>query len=303
MNKYQRKIIFQSILLATFLVTILLLAGGLPNLRFQSGEPLNLYDLLLAQLAADDLDDTSEDDSETGDGTAGSLFWSRLGEGLQNLITLVFWLMLIFSIVYAVISPKFRRELVRMFVFILTMLLVLPHIARRIVQQPVPAEMGELPGQFSPGGAVIPEPPPFIQQPPEWFLLLVKVLILGLVLGGMYWIWRLFRPKSDAQTMVVKNIKRALSDLDSGLEFDDVIIACYSKMCRGLKQYRQIQRHKAMTPREFETHLSNAGISSVHIKQLTLLFEGVRYGAKPTDKLLEQKARKYLQAILQAYGQ
>lgn len=301
MNKYQRKVILQSILLAIFLGTILLLAGGLPDLRFLPGESLNLYDLLLAQLAADP-DDPSEDDSETHDAT-GDLIWSRLNEGMQNLIVLVFWLMLIFSIVYAVISPQFRRELVRMFVFILTMLLILPYIARRIVQQPGPDEMEEFPGQFSPGEGVIPEPPPFIQQPPEWFLFLVKVLILGLLLGGIYLLWRFLRPKSDAQTVVVKSIRRALSDLDSGLEFDDVVIACYSKMCRGLQQYRHVQRHKAMTPREFETHLSNAGITSVHIKQLTLLFEGVRYGAKPTDKITENKARQSLQAILQAYGQ
>jgi hypothetical protein len=302
MNKQQRKVILQSILLAIFLGTILLLAGGLPDLRFQPGEPSILYDLLLAQLTKDP-DDSSEDDSGTGDSTAGSFIWSTLSEGMQNLIVLVFWLMLIFSIVYATISPQFRRELVRMFIFILTMLLILPYIANRIVQRPGPDEMVELPGQFSPGDVVIPEPPPFVQQPPEWFLILVKVLILGLLLGGIYLIWRFLRPKLDAQTVVVKSIKQALFDLDSGLEFEDVVIACYSKMCRGLQKYRHIQRHKAMTPREFETHLSKAGITSVHIKQLTQLFEGVRYGAKPTDKITELKARQYLQAILQAYGQ
>jgi hypothetical protein len=57
-----------------------------------------------------------------------------------------------------------------------------------------------------------------------------------------------------------------------------------------------------MTPREFESHLSRAGITSSHIQQLTLLFEGARYGAEPTDPVKEQTAKQCLQVILQAYG-
>jgi len=109
-----------------------LLASGLPNLYFKPGKPINLYGWLLAQLASENLENIPETSIEP----AGPTFWSRLSEGMQDLIVIVFWLLLIFSVVYAIVSPKFRRELVRMFVFILFLMVLLPNIAKRLVQRP-----------------------------------------------------------------------------------------------------------------------------------------------------------------------
>jgi len=299
-NEHKRRKILQSLILALSVAAILLLAGGLPNLRLKPGKSLNLYDWFLAQLISENSTDFSGNDYETE--SPGSNLWSRLGEGYRSSIVIAFWLILFFSIVYAIVSPKFRRELVRMFVTIMLLFLLLPSIARRLAQRPRPAEVEEFPGQLSFGDTILPEPPPFIQQPPGWFLILVEVLLLVLVFVGIYLIWRRLRPKSYAQAVVVKNVRQALSDLESGSELEDVVIACYTKMCRELQKSRHIGRHQAMTPREFEDHLTKAGITSAHIRQLTLLFEGVRYGAKPTDSIIEHNAKRCLQAILQAYG-
>jgi hypothetical protein len=301
MKDHKNRQILLLILLGLFIGSIFLLAGGLSGLQFQPGKPLHLLDWLLAQLESN-LADFSILNTEIGEDPSSSDLWSGLGEGTRTIIVIVFWLMLVFSIVYAVISPRFRNELVRMFIFILTLVLILPYIARRLVQRPQSGEEVGMSGDLPFGEPVLPEPPPFVQQPPGWFLMLVDVILLTLLFWGIYIVWRRLRPKSDAQAVVVKNVRRALSDLESGSEFKDAVIACYSKMCRELQKTQGIFRHRAMTPREFESHLSRAGITSSHIQQLTLLFEGARYGAEPTDPVKEQTAKQCLQVILQAYG-
>jgi hypothetical protein len=299
MNENKRRVTLQFIIIGLSLGAVLLLAGGLPNLRFQPGEDLHIYEWIMANLNSD----KSAEYPEIGEGPVGSNFWSRLSDGTQEFIVIAFWLILIFSILYAIISPQFRRELVRMFVMLLFFALLIPYIAKRMVHEPVPNEVEMQPGDIDFGDVNFPQPPPFIQQPPEWFLILAKALILVLILGGIYLIWRRLHPKPDPQAVVVKHIKQALSNLESGSEFKDVVIACYAKMCRELQRTQGIGRHKAMTPREFENYLTNSGITSANIRQLTLLFEGVRYGARPTDKNTEHKAKQSLQAILQAYGE
>jgi len=276
------------------------LAVGLPHVRFKPGKPLHLYDWFLAQLVSENPDDFLSDDIESG--YSDSNFWYGMSEGSRRSIVIAFWLTLSFSIVYAIVSPKFRRELVRMFMVFLALLLLLPYIAGRIVQRPRSVEGEEFSGQLNFGNTILPEPPKFIQQPPVWFLILVEILLLVLFIVGIYLIWRRLRPKSDAQAVVVKNVRQALSKLESGSELDDVVIACYTQMCRELRKSRYIWRHQAMTPREFEDFLTKAGIASAHIRQLTLLFESVRYGAKPTDTAKENSAKQCLQAIVEAYG-
>jgi hypothetical protein len=303
MNEHKRRKIFQFILLGLSLGAILLLAGGLSNLHFQPGRPLHLLDWFLAQQVPENSTDFPVINTGPSEVPTGQNLWDRLGKWIQTLIVIVFWLILVFSIVYAIISPKFRRELIRMFMLVLFFVLVLPYIAQRLALQPKPTGAEEPPGGGAFGDTFFPEPPPFIQQPPGWFLILAKVLLLVLIFGGIYLIWRRLRPKSDPKAVVVKNVRQALSDLESGSELKDVVIRCYSKMCQELQKTRGVRRDQAMTPREFENHLANAGITSVHIQQLTLLFEDVRYGTKPTDTTTQYKAIQSLEAILQAYGE
>ena len=298
MSEHKRKRTLLTLLLGLLLGAMLLLAGGLPNLRFQPGRSLNLLDWFLSQLVSENATGFPEITIEPG----RSSFLPELGEGLLKSIIIFFWLMLIFSIVYAIISPKLRRELVRMFALILVLVVILPQIAKNLTQLHETAAMEGLPG-FSLGENTFPVPPPFIQDPPGWFFAIVNVLLMLVFFGGIYFMWRRLRPNSEAHAVVVKEVKRALSDLEAGLEMKDVVIACYAKMCQGLQESRHIKRKQAMTPREFENHLAHAGIANTHIQQLTRLFEGVRYGAKPTDKAAEHEAKQCLQAILQVYSE
>ena len=298
MDQYKRRRIILSLLLGLSLVTILVLAGGLPGLKFRSGKPLNLIEWFFAELAQENATGLPE----IVEVPSGYRFLPEIGDLMLKSMIAVFWLMLVFSVVIFFVSPKFRRDLLRMLAFIIPMVVILPQIAKAITEQPT---MGEEPqaGGYALGEAAYPQPPDFIQNPPEWLFLIVNLLLLFLILGGIFYLWRRLRPKSDEQAIVVKEVRRALSNLESGSGLKDVVIACYAQMCQGLQESQRIKRHRAMTPREFENHLSNAGIASTHIQQLTRLFESVRYGAKQTDVTTENEAKRCLQSILEVYGE
>lgn len=281
------------ILLGVALLALLLLAGGLGELRFKPGEQFNLYDWWLSRMQQENVG------ADTGPATP----WDGWGKGVQVTVLIAFWTILVFSILYAIISKKFRRELVRAFLLIFPLILLMPYIAEKFApQEPRAQETDGQVGALTFGGEPLPAPPAFIQEPPAWFLFLVKALLLALVLAGIYLLWRIFRPRPDPQAVVVRRVRQALSGLESGQAFKDVIIACYAQMCRELQETQGIERPQALTPREFEIYLAGAGIDSVHIRQLTLLFEGVRYSDRPSDPVMERQAVQALQAITEAYG-
>jgi hypothetical protein len=184
---------------------------------------------------------------------------------------------------------------------VIPMVILLPQIAKMMNKQAALNEV-EQGGEFLLDETVYPQPPDFVQNPPDWFLFTINALLLLVIFLCVFLLWRKFRPKSDTQAILVKEVKRALSDLDSGFELKNVVIACYAQMCQSLQESKKISRKIAMTPREFEEHLSEAGIASTHIRQLTRLFESVRYGRKQTDIISEHEARLCLQSILEVYG-
>ena len=55
-----------------------------------------------------------------------------------------------------------------------------------------------------------------------------------------------------------------------------------------------------MTPREFESSLIKMVMPEEPVRQLTRLFEAVRYGAKRLDQSAEQQAVSSLESIIRA---
>ena len=147
----------------------------------------------------------------------------------------------------------------------------------------------------------LPDPPAFITNPPAWFLLLFNITLVFLILGVVGLLHKLLRPKPDTQTLLVQEAQSALADLEAGGDLQNTVMRCYARMSKVLAQSRDIERDKAMTPREFEIHLAEIGLRDEHIRRLTRLFEGVRYGARPSDRLAEHEALACLKAIVQAY--
>jgi hypothetical protein len=291
------KKLFIPLLVGLALISLLLLAGGVSDLRFRPGQSLNLIEWFFSELESQNQDDFPELTPSPAD----SQFLPEIGDVLLNSLIAVFWLLAFFTVLNFIISPKFRRDLIRMIAWIIPLVIILPQIARSMTQNvEIPDE--SQPGGMLPGETSFPQAPDFVQNPPEWLFLLTNAILLLLIFIGLILIWRKFRPQKDTKAIVLTEIRRALADLDSGVQLKNVVFACYAQMCHEFQEKQGVKRHRAMTPREFEVQLLEAGFASHHIQKLTQLFEAVRYGGKSVDLLTENEAKISLSAILEAYG-
>jgi len=131
------------------------------------------------------------------------------------------------------------------------------------------------------------------------FILDITIFILvGLLVWYIY--SRFYRQKPSTSAQLKIEIQEAINEIESGVDFRNVIIRCYADMSQILKEKRDIERQKAMTPREFESELEDIGLPSNAIKRLTNLFEEVRYGYVHLGSDAEQEALQCLTAIAEA---
>jgi hypothetical protein len=271
------------------ITVIILLASGLSALDFQAPNSLNLIELLLQNLRPPRF--------ESGSGSVGS------GPPMK-LLQPIFWGLLLFSLIYAFVSPRFRRTLLRTLLTIILLAILLSTLTERLELERTGEESVDTGGAaLEPGNASLPDPPSFVTDPPTWFIVIVNIVLALLLLGVIWLFWRLLRPKPSPQTLLVQQAEQALIDLEAGGDVKDVVLRCYAGMSQVLRESRNIKRRRAMTPREFESHLAELGLRDEHIERLTHLFEGVRYGARPTTRRTELQAMDCLRAIVRAYGE
>lgn len=292
MTKHQK--LTPIFLLGIAILAIILLSTGLTALEFQSGDLARILALL-----------TQEKESLESD------FAPALDESfpIELLLLIFFWSLLAFAIVFAIVSPRYRKVLVRTFILTLCLAFALSTLADRLrienQEQVLLEEVeGGLVGETGERDeSKLPEPPDFIARPPNWLMLFLYVsLVLVLLLVGLF-LWRSWRPRlPDEQTLLVQQAEQALSDLTSGGDLRDVVMRCYARMSQVLYQSRNIKRDEAMTPREFESYLAEIGLRDEHIRQLTRLFEGVRYGTQAPDEYAKYQAVNCLRVIVQNYG-
>lgn len=83
---------------------------------------------------------------------------------------------------------------------------------------------------------------------------------------------------------------KAKEAIQSGQDYKDVITHCYRQMCLALEQESKIEREQSMTVEEFENLLETAGAPQKSVRELTRLFEAVRYGNWKPGSGEEQKA-------------
>jgi hypothetical protein len=280
-------------LLGVAILAITLLATGLTALEFQSGDLSRVLELLTQK--------TESFKTELAPGV------DEGNSPLMEILVLIFWLMLGFAIVFAIISPRYRKHLVQTFILMLCLTFVLSALPERRPLEDEPVLLEE------PGGGLVemgeraasdlPEPPDFIASPPNWLMRFLYVaLVLVLLVAGLF-LWRFWRSRRPGeQTLLVQHAEEALADLTSGGDLRDVVMRCYARMSQVLHQSRNIRRDEAMTPREFERYLAESGLRDEHIRQLTRLFEGVRYGTGTPDEYAKYQAVNCLKAIVQNYG-
>ncbi|MBU1049804.1 DUF4129 domain-containing protein [Candidatus Bipolaricaulota bacterium] len=161
-------------------------------------------------------------------------------------------------------------------------------------------------------GPVIPDS--LLANPPTWSLALaagaVSLLILGL---GTYFAirWLAFRTyvekrKTELATLqeeqqaVAEKAAQAASRIRRGKPLQGEVIRCYQEMTQSLSKHRNV-KPTYLTAREFAVSLTQLGIQTEHVNELTALFELVRYGDRD-DQSLADRALDCLDRFRSTYG-
>ena len=139
---------------------------------------------------------------------------------------------------------------------------------------------------------------------PEWLVYAVTigvaVILSALVIGIVWYVVRRNQKHPDSVDLIAKEAQQALDALKSGGNLKNVVIRCYYQMNEILTQERGIRRDEAMTPREFEAQLQKTGMPGSAVRELTRLFEEVRYGTRVPGLEDEVAAVASLTAIVDA---
>lgn len=282
----QRTATFLQISLA--LAALLFLAAGIGNVQFSAGRELDLLGLLLRGMRF-----------ETPPAAAGVpemiAFppWARI----------VFWLVLLTALAYALVSPEGRRRLFMTLILVALVLFIAERYRDRLQEPPAEEFVSEGVGALPEAPlAPLPEPPPFVADPPAWLFWAVNVAVALAFFLVLWYVWRRLRPEPDPQSLLVEEAASALAELEAGGDLRDVVLRCYVQMSAVLKENHRMERRQAVTPREFEQQLAAAGMQDEHIRRLTRLFEAVRYGGQSSTGKTAQEASDCLQAIVRTYG-
>lgn len=275
---------FQLLVLSGVAVAaMILLSAGLADLEFLPGKPLPRSK-------------TAESVSEVMGLPPGN----RLFEILIMALFVLAQLLLPFAIIYLIVSPEARRQVLRKMGHLLW--LVALYLFLRAQPFTLNRETEVAPPEASSLREAVPDIE-FIADSPPWLVLVttlgLAVLAAGMLVGFVWFIWRRRRSDSPLE-QVAQEAQAALQALQAGADLRNTVLRCYCEMSRVLRDQRGITREEGMTTREFERHLEEAGLADEHVRQLTRLFEEVRYGARVPGQQEERQAIACLTAIVEA---
>jgi hypothetical protein len=208
-------------------------------------------------------------------------------------------------VVLAILSPEFRKRMLRRLLSFLVLAATIYLLVRTW-----PDLLGGEEGATFSGAPALGEPLPgmpsvqFNPDPPAWLVLAASLglaLLLSALLVGAVWFLRhrTQRPEGPLEQLA-HQAEEALELLRAGSNLKDIVMHCYAEMSRTLDRERGIVRQGSMTPREFESRLAEAGLPGEPVRRLTRLFEQVRYGAKVADAQEEEQALACLAAVVAA---
>lgn len=264
------------------ILTLMVLSAGLSGLELQPARPFTIAGQESSRLVGE---------VPTLSPEVFNLIW--------QILSLAFALILPFAVIHFFVSPEGRKRVLRN-TLLISLYAIFFLLFLRNFRQGVSPLFDNAPN--AEGNAEQFSIPDIFLNPPPWLIFLIGLLLVGaLALLVTYFMRRRAPVESDLQ-VVAREARIALADLRAGADVNDTILRCYLEMTIALNKARGMQRHHAMTPREFETHLARAGLSIDHVKRLTRLFEAVRYSAHHSNPRDEREAEDCLQAIVEAYG-
>ena len=273
------------------LVLAVVLIGGLDEITFRPGRPL-------VRSASDtDADSTQAVSSQRL--TRGELIAAYVLAGFTLL-----------SIGGVVLFRRLRRQFLQYLFFfaasVLPLLLGAFLLARlfapRLSDSPEVAAEGPLLTS------------PLLSNPPTWLLAAASGLLSLFILCAVVFFLRRWqfirrhlaeRSQEKAQQEIqletlADYARQTATRIRKGNPLRGEVIRCYQEMDRLLARATPF-KPTYLTPREFEKSLLDRGIDSEHVRQLTELFELVRYGSRDDEQLAE-RALTCLDQIEARYG-
>ncbi len=228
------------------------------------------------------------------------------GASVPHFILPLFWGGLLLTVLYAVVSPRYRKSLlsaVLAAILITYALLRLQDMQneRALETEPMSQQGGLM--EFGAANAVPPEPPAWAQDPPRWPAYVAGALAVLMAGWGLFVVWQKYRHREDEATaQIISHAEDAISALDAGENVAGTIQRCYAIMLQTFERQQRVRRPQGMTPREFEAQLQALGLHSLHVHDLSHLFERTRFGEKPATPRDREQARDCLQRVVSSLG-
>lgn len=276
---------------AGLLALLLALGGALPDLKLAAGEETGLLALL---------QETWNPDRHAPWGRGSGLDAAALPPFLLPL----FWGALLLTALYAIVSPAYRKALLGAAATALLLTYVLYRLQTR-EEAPREVEAGRAGAMQGLGDGAPsrepPTPPAWVEADRAWWVWGLSAGIGGAAAWVLFGVWRRFgRRAEDPRAGIAQEAAGAMAALDAGHDMADTVMRCYVAMVQTFERTGQVRRTQAMTPREFESRLVRAGFHSASVRQLSQLFERVRFGDHPSTPRERAQARDCLQRIASA---
>jgi preprotein translocase subunit YajC len=136
-----------------------------------------------------------------------------------------------------------------------------------------------------------------VESLPGWIAFLFSFIFIGALFIFIWWRRRPNKSLLEMNELISKKANETIEELNTGVEFREVITKCYFEMNQILQNQRGIKRITGMTPREFQHRLIDLDFPAEAVTQLTRLFEMVRYGTLEPDEDQQDEAVACLKAI------
>lgn len=270
---------WRALFLFMAIFSLLFLSGGLSNTEMST--EWNLFTL----------DD--DDDRREGIASAADLRdrFPTIPDAVVQILFLTGVLIIPLLLIFAIFSAETRQavidELKRAVPFVIW-ILTIAYIMRRLQLRNTAVSGGPAARQTAPA---------WITDPPLLVTLSIGFIFIGTLVTLAWFLWKRLRPHHPLADIAVE-AQATLEALEAGGNFTNTIIECYARMCHIIRREHHITRDQGMTPREFAASLEKYGVADTYARQLTHLFEKVRYGAEEPTTKDRREAVACLEAIV-----